>query len=79
MTDTVWMNTADVLREMRFKKSTFYRYQNDDSRPTLLPIPNLGGMVRYRREDFEVYRRMIEGTMVGLVGGPKGGPEINEK
>ena len=74
MTDTVWMNTKDVLREMRFKKSTFYRYQNDDSKPTLLPIPDLGTMIRYRREDFETYRRLIEGKMVGL----KVGPEINE-
>lgn len=71
MSDTVWMNTADVLHELRFKKSTFYRWQKDDTRPTLKAIPNLDGMVRYRREDFEAYRRAVEGSMGGL--------EVNEK
>lgn len=63
MTRSRWMTVADVCEELRIHRVTWYRWQDDESKPKISRVPNLGKLVRYKREDFNAYCEAIETTI----------------
>lgn len=58
---------SDVCEACRIERTTFYRWQKSDRKPTLVPLPKLLPMVRFSQEDVEAYVNAIGGASGGVI------------
>tara|TARA_R110002020_G_scaffold304890_1_gene520724 strand:+ start:356 stop:595 length:240 start_codon:yes stop_codon:yes gene_type:complete len=64
---TRWYTINQVCELLGVNRTTFYRWQGDDARPTLIPLPKLLPMVRFTQEDVEVYLEATGGATGGVL------------
>lgn len=64
---TRWFSIKDVCEACGIERTTFYRWQKDPKKPTLVPLPKLRPMVRFEQEDVEAYKKAIGGASGGVI------------
>lgn len=65
MTQTTWLTVDDICNELRIHRATWYRWVADKEMATPNPIPGIGRLKRYSREQFQSFLKSIEGPSVG--------------